>query len=81
MKLKDLIAEDLNEKRWDISQRTREGEDFRSSIATAGTELVKTVAIYKNRHKVNPEEMKYHMDRWMKGLHKRLKQYGVLSWN
>jgi hypothetical protein len=25
--------------------------------------------------------MKYHMDRWMKGLHKRLKQYGVLSWN
>ena len=79
MKLKDLIAENLNEKRWDISQRTREGEDFRSAIATSAKDLQKTVAIYKNRHKANPEEMKYHMDRWMKGLHKSLKQYGVLS--
>jgi hypothetical protein len=79
VKLKDLIAENLNEKRWDISQRTREGEDFRSAIATSAKDLQKTVAIYKNRHKVNPEEMKYHMDRWMKGLHKSLKQYGVLS--
>ena len=78
MKLKDLIAEGLNEKRWDITQRTREGEDFRSAIATSAKDLQKTVAIYKNRHKVNPEEMKYHMDRWMKGLHKSLKQYGVL---
>ncbi len=78
MKLKDLIAENLNEKRWDISQRTREGEDFRSAIATSAKDLQKTVAIYKNRHKVNPEEMKYHMVRWMKGLHKSLKQYGVL---
>jgi len=78
VKLKDLIAENLNEKRWDISQRTREGEDFRSAIATSAKDLQKTVAIYKNRHKVNPEEMKYHMDRWMKGLHKSLKQYGVL---
>ena len=79
MKLKDLIAENLNEKRWDISQQTRGGEDFRSAIATSAKDLQKTVAIYKNRHKVNPEEMKYHMDRWMKGLHKSLKQYGVLS--
>ena len=75
MKLKDLI----NEKKWDISQQTREGEDFRSAIATSAKDLQKTVTIYKNRHKVNPEEMKYHMDRWMKLLHKRLKSYGVLS--
>ena len=78
MKLKDLITEDLNEKRWNATQRTREGEDFRSAIATSAKDLQKTVAIYKNRHKVNPEEMKYHMDRWMKSLHKSLKQYGVL---
>ena len=75
MKLKDLI----NEKKWDISQQTREGEDFRSAIATSAKDLQKTVTIYKNRHKVNPEEMIYHMDRWMKFLHKRLKSYGVLS--
>ncbi len=78
MKLKDLITEDLNEKKWDITQRTREGEDFRSAIATFAKDLQKTVAIYKNRHKVNPEEMKYHMDQWMKFLHKRLKSAGVL---
>ena len=74
MKLKDLI----NEKRWDISQRTREGEDFRSAIATSAKDLQKTVAIYKNRHKVNPEEMKYYMNRWIKYVSKRLKSDGVL---
>ena len=78
MKLKDLIVEDLNEKKWDITQRTQGGEDFRSSLATVARELDKTVAIYKNRHKVDKEEMKYYMNRWMTGLHKRLKSYGVL---
>ena len=78
MKLKDLIAEDLNEKKWDITQRTRDGESFRSNLATLARDLDKKVAIYKNRYKVNPEEMKYHMDQWMKFLHKRLKSAGVL---
>ena len=78
MKLKDLIVEDLNEKKWDITQRTRGGADFGSSIAFHAKNLEKTVAVYKNRHKVDKEEMKYYMNRWMTGLHKRLKSYGVL---
>ena len=78
MKLKDLIAEDLNEKKWDITQRTRDGESFRSNLATLARDLDKKVAIYKNRYKVDKEEMKYYMNRWMTGLQKRLKSYGVL---
>ncbi len=78
MKLKDLIAEDLNEKKWDITQRTRDGESFRSNLATLARDLDKKVAIYKNRYKVNPEEMKYYMNRWIKYVSKRLKSDGVL---
>ncbi len=78
-KLKEIIREEiLNEKKWDISQRTRDGESFRSAIATVSKDLQKTISIYKNRHKVDKEEMKYYMNIWMKGLHKKLKEYGVL---
>ena len=44
MKLKDLIVEDLNEKKWDITQRTRDGESFRSNLATLARDLDKKVA-------------------------------------
>jgi hypothetical protein len=78
-KLREIIREEmLNEKKWDITQRTDDGKDFRSSIATLARDLDKKVAIYKNRYKVDKEEMKYYMNRWMKGVSKRLKQDGVL---
>ena len=78
-KLREMIREELlNEKKWDISQRTRDGESFRSAIATASKDLQKTISIYKNRYKVNPEEMKYYMNIWMKGFHQRLKSLGIL---
>ena len=73
--IKEII---LNEKKWDITQRTDNGEDFKSSIATIARDLEKKVAIYKNRHKVDKEEMKYYMNRWMDGVHKKLKSDGVL---
>ena len=79
LQLRQIIREEiLNEKKWDISQRTRDGESFRSAIATASKDLQKTISIYKNRYKVNPEEMKYYMNRWMDGVSKRLKSDGVL---
>ena len=78
-KLREMIREEmLNEKKWDITQRTDNGEDFKSSIATIARDLEKKVAIYKNRHKVDKEEMKYYMNRWMDGVHKKLKSDGVL---
>ena len=76
--INSLFEGKLNEKKWDITQRTRDGADFGSSIAFHARNLEKTVSVYKNKHKVNPEEMKYYMNRWMTGLHKRLKSYGVL---
>ena len=78
MKLKDLIVEDLNEKKWDITQKTQGGTDFRNTMAFHSRELQKVVSLYKNRHKVNTEEMKYYMNIWMKGFHQRLKSLGVL---
>jgi len=74
IKLKNL----LNEKKWDITQKTQGGTDFRNTMAFHSRELQKVVSLYKNRRKVDKEEMKYYINIWMKGFHKRLKDLGVL---
>ncbi len=76
--INSLFEGKLNEKKWDISQKTQGGTDFRNTMAFHSRELQKVVSLYKNRHKVNKEEMKYYMNIWMKGLHQRLKSLGVL---
>ena len=78
-KLREMIREELlNEKKWDISQKTQGGTDFRNTMAFHSRELQKVVSLYKNRHKVDKEEMKYYMNIWMKGFHQRLKSLGIL---
>ena len=78
LKKHSIREETLNEKKWDISQKTQGGTDFRNTMAFHSRELQKVVSIYKNRHKVDKEEMKYYMNIWIKGFHKRLKDLGVL---
>ena len=78
LKKHSIREETLNEKKWDISQKTQGGTNFRNSMAFHSRELQKLVSLYKNRHKVDKEEMKYYMNIWMKGFHKRLKDLGVL---
>ena len=74
-----MIKEEmLNEKKWDITQKTQGGTDFRNTMAFHSRELQKVVSLYKNRRKVDKEEMKYYINIWMKGFHKRLKDLGVL---
>ena len=78
-KLREMIREEmLNEKKWDITQKTQGGTDFRNTMAFHSRELQKVVSLYKNRYKVDKEEMKYYMNIWIKGFHKRLKDLGVL---
>ena len=78
LKKHSIREETLNEKKWDISQKTQGGTNFRNSMAFHSRELQKLVSLYKNKHKVDKEEMKYYMNIWMKGFHKRLKDLGVL---
>ena len=78
LKKHSIREETLNEKKWDISQKTQGGTNFRNSMAFHSRELQKIVSLYKNRHKVDKEEMKYYMNIWMKGFHQRLKSLGVL---
>ena len=77
--IKQGKMESINEKKWDITQKTQGGTDFRNTMAFHSRELQKVVSLYKNRHKVDKEEMKYYMNIWMKGFHQRLKSLGVLS--
>ena len=79
LKKHSIREETLNEKKWDITQKTQGGTDFRNSMAFHSRELQKLVSLYKNRHKVDKEEMKYYMNIWMKGFHQRLKSLGVLQ--
>ena len=78
LKKHSIREETLNEKKWDISQKTQGGTNFRNSMAFHSRELQKLVSLYKNKHKVDKEEMKYYMNIWMKGFHQRLKSLGVL---
>ena len=78
LKQHSIREEVLSEKKWDISQKTQGGTNFRNSMAFHSRELQKLVSLYKNKHKVDKEEMKYYMNIWMKGFHKRLKDLGVL---
>ena len=78
LKKHSIREETLNEKKWDISQKTQGGTDFRNTMAFHSRELQKVVSLYKNRRKVDKEEMKYYMNIWMKGFHQRLKSLGVL---
>ena len=77
--IKQGKMESVNERKWDITQKTQGGTDFRNTMAFHSRELQKVVSLYKNRHKVNKEEMKYYMNIWMKGFHQRLKSLGVLQ--
>ena len=63
LKQHSIREEILNEKKWDITQKTQGGTDFRNSMAFHSRELQKLVSLYKNRHKVDKEEMKYYMNR------------------
>ena len=78
LKKHSIREETLNEKKWDISQKTQGGTDFRNTMAFHSRELQKVVSLYRNRRKVDKEEMKYYMNIWMKGFHQRLKSLGVL---
>ena len=78
LKKHSIREETLNEKKWDITQKTQGGTDFRNTMAFHSRELQKVVSLYRNRRKVDKEEMKYYMNIWMKGFHKRLKSLGVL---
>ena len=60
--INSLFEGKLNEKKWDISQKTQGGTDFRNTMAFHSRELQKVVSLYKNRHKVNKEEMKYYIN-------------------
>ena len=76
--IKQGKMESVNEKKWDITQKTQGGTDFRNTMAFHSRELQKVVSLYRNRRKVDKEEMKYYMNIWMKGFHQRLKSLGVL---
>jgi hypothetical protein len=78
LKKHSIREETLNEKKWDISQKTQGGTDFRNTMAFHSRELQKVVSLYRNRRKVDKEEMKYYMNIWMTGFHQRLKSLGVL---